>query len=155
MHAVFGLAVLQMAQTMNIHINNLKNRKLGFLVPDISSSKIFFNGFKSCDKYMSPNNNNNNNNECKKGYHIFGWRDFIEIFSTWRFVYEHTDSFVWWFDSMYSNQGNQDKNKVITFADTYMLHQGVGGNARYQSYAKVCLEKVKSLIIRDGINFTY
>jgi tetratricopeptide (TPR) repeat protein len=74
-HVMFGLSVLQMAQTLLLHINIIKRGGIGLIVPDKASSKLKYYGMKHCAAL-----------DCQAKHHVCGWRDLLDIYVKWRQV---------------------------------------------------------------------
>lgn len=83
-HTAFGLGVLQMAQSLCDHIRAIQKESPGLIAPDSAASAVNFEGFVSseeCKRDMGEFSF-----LCRHGHHIFGWRDFFDIFVRWRQV---------------------------------------------------------------------
>lgn len=77
-HASFGMMVLQMAQSMSAHVDSLKRGDGGLLIRNSAASK------PTCPS--SNNGDENSNGSCVQGYHVFGWRNLLDIAVRWRQV---------------------------------------------------------------------
>eukprot|EP01036_Dinobryon_divergens_P031645 gene31645-41082_t len=134
--AIFGLAVLQIVQSLTSHVQLLKHGKVGLVVPDSSSSKPNYYGSRSCS-FKS--------NNCPLGHHIFGWRDLFEIAVRWRRICEPLDT-LWWMDTLPIPVSNEERLNVKTF----MLTNGHIRNFRYYAYFEKSFALAKDLILTRG-----
>ena len=134
--AIFGLAALQIVQSLTSHVQLLKHGKVGLIIPDSSSSKANYYGSRSCS-FKS--------NNCPLGHHIFGWRDLFEIAVRWRRICEPLDT-VWWMDTLPIPAGNEERLNVKTF----MLTNGHTRNFRYYTYFEKAFALAKDLILTRG-----
>ena len=107
--AAFSVGALQMAQSLNKHIALRKAGKGGLAVPNArtSSSKSF--GFNPCRKNMRLNRTllsqlNGYHPDCPANHHYFGWRDYFDIYVTYRQLTDPLDT-VWWVDRMLEKGG--------------------------------------------------
>lgn len=128
-HRQFGLAVSQMVEALNLHLNLLK---LGssFQIRDSYSSKKTMDATSDCSEART---------------HDFSWRDFFDIAVRWRQVSEPSDP-VWWIDGM-----TLDSFQAGFGLQTPMI-SGQLKCIRYHSYCEKAFQLVKSLITKGYYN---
>eukprot|EP01041_Mallomonas_annulata_P007228 gene7228-14744_t len=132
-HRQFGLCALQMAQALRRHVKLLKEGEEGLLVPDVSASSVNYIGFIPSKKAL--------------GYHVFGWRDLLDIAVRWRQLSEPLDR-VWWIDRMEIQTG-ADKLQLSTH-----LHRGWAKVVRYHSYLPMAMNLTKTLLLGSSSDFS-
>ena len=103
-YRMFGLAVLEAAQTLRRHIISLRVSGRGLEVPDSYSSRT-----------------DNISNEQQA--HTFTWRDFFDIIVRWRQVSAFGDA-VWWTDS-FPKKEYKERHGITTW-----ILDGSGSNVR-------------------------
>lgn len=115
-HRMFGLMVLEIAQTMQTHLQSHR----GFILHDHVSSKVNYAGFTAYSERL--------------GYHILGWRDVFDIAVKWRGVSEANDV-VWWIDGIVSPklQDHLDRMDQRIGLNTNMV-SGLSKVVRYYPY---------------------
>ena len=94
---MFGIAVLQAAQTLRAHISLLRKGGRGLEIPNSCSSRT------SLDNVVTDN----------KNHHIFGWRDLFDIMIRWRQVSAFGDA-VWWTD-LFTTKNAADRHGITTW----------------------------------------
>lgn len=116
-----------MAQKLNAHVSKLRQGKRGLLVPDVASSNLNYFGIDKCSEEEGE--------ECPAGYHVFGWRDYFDVYVRWRqvsisaagkapfefFLFvlslnqlsEPMDS-VWWADRFPRSEEDQNSKSINT-----------------------------------------
>lgn len=126
-YRMFGLAVLQAAQTLRMHVASLKSKGVGLDVPDVYSSHS--------DEVLR--------NVVKKDHHYFGWRDFFDIIIRWRQLSAPGDP-IWWTDQLTQKQYSERQGMT-----TYMMN-GVAYNVRYGPYIDSALNTTRDLLLSTG-----
>ena len=61
-----------------MHVSLIRQGQRGVLVPDSGSSHPTYEGVQSCP--------DDGAEDCPKGYHVFGWRDYFDVYVRWRQV---------------------------------------------------------------------
>jgi hypothetical protein len=126
-YRMFGLAVLQVAQTLRMHVASIKKTGRGVEVPDSYTSHS--DGIKV--KTAKPN------------HHEFAWRDLFDIIIRWRQLSAPGDP-IWWTDQL--TQKEYSERQGMT---TYMLN-GQGVNVRYGPYVNMALNATRDQLLAVG-----
>jgi hypothetical protein len=169
--AMYGITVLQMAQTLRSHLTSVRIGGPGLEVNDAISSKDY------SEKSNTSNSNNSNitsSSSSKRGTlkysfsiyltltylsqfiyisiyvgmlksHSFSWRDFFDIVVKWRQISEPNDP-VWWIDRL----------PAKAFKDGFGLQtpivNGQLKTIRYYSYFPRAFERAKNLMEEGYFN---
>jgi hypothetical protein len=126
-HRMFGLAVLEMVQSLREHVSLLKKGEPGLWIPDVVSSSP-----QSARGASRPRS-------FKAGHHIFSWRDFFDIAVKWRQLAEPFDV-VFWLDT-YPPHTSIDMVALST-----SLFSGLKRNSRYYSYFNFTYEVARNVM---------
>lgn len=150
---MFGITVLQMAQTLRSHLMSVKIGGPGLEVNDIVSSKDYSDNSNddsnsNSNKSSNKSSNDTSSSSSKRGVlksHSFSWRDFFDIVVKWRQISEPNDP-VWWIDRL----------PAKAFKDGFGLQtpivNGQLKTIRYYSYFPMALEKTKKLMEEGYFN---
>lgn len=125
----FGLAVLEIVQSIQSHVLLLTQDKEGLLIYDKSSSNLKYHGFTPSIK--------------RKKSHIFGWRDLFDIAVKWRQLVQPFDA-VWWTDLL------ENKEIINRVGVSTEMMRGFHLTTRYSSYIPRALNITKLHLLSKG-----
>ena len=77
-----------MAQKLAAHVSLIRQGRRGLLVPDSGSSHPTYEGVQRCPPSSDQVDHDDDDDDdyCPEGYHVFGWRDYFDVYVRWRQV---------------------------------------------------------------------
>ena len=129
-HRMFGLSVLDMTQKLRKHVKLIRDGYEGLWVSDASSSSVSASAINSASDNKRP------------GYHLFCYRDFLDIAVRWR-QYAEPHDIVFWLD-VYPESTPMELVSLST-----SLISGVKKNARYYPYFNFTFEVARSRMMHE------